>query len=62
MTIAKAVAAAVGTVCTVLVTALGDDVLNMSEIAQVVTSLVTGALTVYAVYKVTNAPAAKPEA
>ena len=61
MRIAKAVAAAVGTLATVLVAALGDDVLAMSEIAQIVTTLVTGGLTVYAVYKVSNAPAATPK-
>lgn len=57
MRTAKAVAAAVGTVVTVLTGALADDVLDMSETGTLVATIVTAALTVYAVYKVPNADA-----
>lgn len=56
MRIAKAVAAAVGSVVTVLTAALADDVLSMSETGTVVATCVTAALTVYAVFQVKNRP------
>lgn len=56
MKIAKAVAAAVGTIVTVLTAALADDVLDISETSALVSAVVTGALTVYAVYRVPNDP------
>lgn len=57
MRIAKTVVAALGTVVTVLTGALADDVLDMSETGTLVSTIVTAALTVYAVYKVPNADA-----
>lgn len=55
MRIAKAIAAATGTVVTALTAAFADDVLSVDETGQIVATVVTAALTVYAVYKVRNA-------
>jgi hypothetical protein len=55
MKIAKAVVAAVGMVVTVLTAVLADDVLNASEAGTLTATVVEGALTVYAVWRVPNA-------
>lgn len=60
MTKAKALVAALGTVVTVLTGVLADDVLNVGEIGEVVSTLVTGAITVWAVWGVPNKPAETP--
>lgn len=57
MKIAKAVVAAVGTLTTVLTAALADDVLDVSETGSLVSALILGALSVYAVWRVPNRPA-----
>lgn len=54
MTVAKAVAAAIGTLITVLTAALADDVLQVSETSGIVAAAVTGVLTVYAVWRTPN--------
>lgn len=54
MTIAKAVVAAVGGLCTVLAGALADNVIDGGEVANLVASAVTAALTVYAVWRTPN--------
>lgn len=56
MRTAKAVVAAVGTVVTVLTAALADDVFSASETAEFVSTLVTGAVTVFLVWRVPNVP------
>jgi hypothetical protein len=48
----KAVAAAVGVTVTALTAAFADNVLSHNEIAGVVSTVVAGALSVYAVWKV----------
>lgn len=53
---AKTWVAAVGLVVTALSAAFADDVFNAGEVANVITALVTGAGSVYAVYKVPNKP------
>jgi hypothetical protein len=53
---AKAWTAALGTVVTALSAAFADNVLSNNEIAGVVSTVVLGVLTVYAVYKVPNKP------
>lgn len=55
MKIAKAVVAAVGTLATVLAAALADDVLGVDEVGTVVSTLITGVLTVWAVWATPNA-------
>jgi hypothetical protein len=55
--VAKAVVAAVGTVATALTGALADDVLNLDEGASLASVLVLAVGTVYAVWRVPNAPA-----
>jgi hypothetical protein len=55
MKYAKALAAGIGSVLTVLTAALADDVLSMDETGTLVSTLVTAALTVYAVFKTSNA-------
>ena len=56
MTKAKAVVAAVGAVLTVASGALADDVLDVSETASLIAAVLSGAATVYAVYRVPNKP------
>lgn len=51
---AKMIAAAVGTVATVLTAALADDVLNASETAVVVATAIEAGVTVWAVWRVPN--------
>lgn len=53
---AKAVAAALGLVVTALSAAFADDVLDVSETGQIVATVITGALSVYAVWRVPNRP------
>lgn len=48
----KAVAAALGVVSTALTTAFADDVFDFSDAGTVVSSVVVGALSVYAVWRV----------
>jgi hypothetical protein len=56
--IAKAILAAVGLVLTVATAALADDVLSLSETSTLIVTVVEAALTVYAVWRVPNAPSA----
>lgn len=51
---AKTIWAAIGTVVTVLTGVFADDVLDVGEVGTLVSALITGALTVYAVYQVPN--------
>lgn len=60
MTKAKAVVAAVGLVVNALSAAFADDVLNGSEIGGIVSTVVTSALAVYAVWRIPNKPAETP--
>lgn len=53
---AKALAAAVGTLCTVIVAVFADDVLDTDEVVSLIGGLVTLGLTVYAVWRVPNNP------
>lgn len=53
---AKAIAAAVGGLVTVVAGVFADDVLATSEVAGLVSGLVAAGLTVYAVFKVPNRP------
>ena len=55
MRIAKAIAAAVGMVVTVLTAALADDVLSLDETGQIVAVAIEAAARVYAVWRVPNA-------
>jgi hypothetical protein len=52
----KMIVAAVGTVATVLTSALADDVLNASETATLIATVIEGAATVWAVWRVPNKP------
>lgn len=54
MKYAKAIAAAVGSIATVLTGVLADDILSTDETASVTAACVTALLTVYAVFKVQN--------
>ena len=56
MTAAKAVVAAIGTIVTALTAALADEVLDLTEVAHLVTVAVECAATVFAVYQVRNVP------
>lgn len=53
---AKTVAAAIGTVVTVAVAVFADDVLDLEEAWALGGAIVTGASTIYAVFKVPNKP------
>lgn len=53
---AKAVAAAVGALATVVAGVFADDVLDVSEAGSLVTALITAGATVYAVFRVPNRP------
>jgi hypothetical protein len=53
---AKAWAAALGVTATVLGAVFADDVLDTSEVSNLVAGIVTAAATVYAVYKTPNKP------
>lgn len=62
MKTAKAVMAGIGTTLTVLMTILAtvsvaaqDDAFDMGEISAIVTAIITGGLTVWAVWRVPNA-------
>lgn len=52
---AKAWAAAIGLVVTSFSAAYADEVLNIDEYGSIITAVVTGALSVYAVYRIPNA-------
>lgn len=54
MRYAKAIVAALGSVLTVVTAALADDVFSVDEIGTVVSSAITAALTVLAVFSVPN--------
>lgn len=54
---AKTVAAAIGTLCTVIVAVFADDVLDVSEVGNLVAGVVTAAGTVWAVFQTPNKPA-----
>lgn len=54
MKIAKAIAAAVGLVATSVSGALADNVFDFNEVGVVVTYLLTGAASVWAVWRVEN--------
>ena len=54
----KAIISALGTVLIVLTGAVGDDVLSMSDLTQLITTVVEAAATVYAVWRVPNRPVA----
>lgn len=56
VTKAKAWVAAGGLLFTALSTAFADDVFGAGEVANVVSALVSGAVSVYAVYRVPNKP------
>jgi hypothetical protein len=56
MKAAKALVAAIGTVLTVLVAALADDLVDASETATIISTVVVAALTVYGVWRVPNTP------
>ena len=60
MTKAKAVVAGVGAVVSILTAAFADDVFSASETGQVTAVLVEQAITVWAVWRVPNKPAAAP--
>ncbi len=53
---AKAVAAAIGGLCTVVASVFADDVLDLSEIGVLIAGLATAAATTYAVFKTPNKP------
>jgi hypothetical protein len=53
---AKTVAAAVGTLATVLVAVFADNVLDTSEVGSVIAGVVTAVGTVAAVFQVPNRP------
>jgi len=52
----KAIIAAIGVLVTALSGAVADDVLTMSEVANIVVAFVPGVLTVVAVWRVPNKP------
>ncbi len=54
---AKAIAAAAGSLLTVVAATFADDVLDSGEVGGLVAGLVTAAVTVYAVYRTPNRPA-----
>lgn len=54
MTAAKAIVAAIGVLVMALTAALADEVLSITEIAELVALVVEGVLTTYAVWKVPN--------
>ena len=57
MRAAKAIVAAIGAVVMALTAAFADDVVDTNEIGMLVTVLIEGALTVWAVYQTPNRPA-----
>lgn len=63
MTKAKTVAAAIGTTLTAITTALAtlnialdDDAIDLSEVAGIVTAVLTAGATIYAVWRTPNKP------
>lgn len=61
MRTAKALVAAIGAVVTVLTAALADDVLNAGETGTLIATVIEAAGTVWAVYRVPNARANRPQ-
>jgi hypothetical protein len=57
MKAAKAVAGAVGLLATALTAALADDVFSFDEWGTVLSTALAGAASVYAIWRVPNAPA-----
>lgn len=64
----KAIVAGIGTTLTALTTALatvsvavGDDVVDASEVGAIVTALITAGVTVWAVWRVPNLPVESDE-
>lgn len=53
---AKTIAAAIGTLATVVAGAFADDVLDVGEIGALIAALATAAGTIYAVFRVPNRP------
>lgn len=53
---AKAVAAAVGTFATIVAGVFADDILDVAETGSLVAAVITGILTVVAVFQVPNRP------
>jgi hypothetical protein len=58
---AKAIAAAVGGLATVIAAVFADDVLDTSEVGSVIAALVAAAGTVAAVFQVENKPKRTPQ-
>lgn len=56
MRAAKTLVAAIGTVITALTTAYADDVLSVEEVGTVVSVVIVGIASVYAVWRVPNKP------
>lgn len=56
MKYAKAIMAALGSILTVLTAALADDVLSLDEVGTLASTVITAALTVFAVWRVPNQP------
>lgn len=54
---AKTWAAGIGAVCTVVAAVFADDVLDVGEVASLISAIAGSAATVYAVYKTPNRPA-----
>jgi hypothetical protein len=53
---AKAIAAAIGTLATVVTGVYADNVLGTDEIGSLVAAIVTAGVTIYAVFQVPNKP------
>jgi hypothetical protein len=53
---AKTIAAAVGTFCTLAVTAFADDVLDVSEAGGLIAGAITAVAAIYAVFQTPNKP------
>lgn len=51
---AKTIWAAIGTVVTVVTAVFADNVLDVGEVGTLVSAAISGALTIYAVYRVPN--------
>ncbi len=51
---AKTIAAAVGTLATVVVAVFADDVLDLGEVGELTAALLAAAGTIYAVFRVPN--------
>ncbi len=58
MSMAKAWVALLGAIATALTAALGDDVLNINDMEQVLIAIIPAVGTLFAVYQVENRPRA----